>query len=56
MIWLPSRLDWLNDRHRDGPARPTKITLANMRDMGVRGLLIYCADHQADPTFLMSAF
>jgi hypothetical protein len=24
--------------------RPTKITFAEMRDMGVRGLLVYCAD------------
>jgi hypothetical protein len=24
--------------------RPTKITFAEMRDMGVRGVLIYCAD------------
>jgi hypothetical protein len=28
--------------------RPTKITFAEMRDMGVRGILIYCAD-QRDP-------
>jgi hypothetical protein len=27
------------------PARPTKITFAELRDMGVRGLLVYCADH-----------
>jgi hypothetical protein len=26
------------------PDRPQKITFADMRDMGVRGLLIYCAD------------
>ena len=25
--------------------RPQKITFADMRDMGVRGLLIYCADY-----------
>jgi hypothetical protein len=25
-------------------ARPTKITFAEMRDMGVRGVLIYCAE------------
>jgi hypothetical protein len=30
------------------PARPQKITLAEMRSSGVRGLLIYCAD-AADP-------
>jgi len=27
-------------------ARPTKITFAEMREMGVRGLLIYCADYR----------
>jgi len=26
--------------------RPQKITFAEMRDMGVRGLLIYCADYR----------
>jgi hypothetical protein len=26
--------------------RPTKITFAELRDMGVRGVLIYCADYQ----------
>jgi len=25
---------------------PTKITFAEMRDMGVRGLLVYCADYR----------
>ena len=25
--------------------RPQKITFAEMRDMGVRGLLVYCADY-----------
>ena len=25
---------------------PQKITFAEMRDMGVRGLLIYCADYR----------
>ena len=28
------------------PIRPTKITFADMRDMGVRGLLIYCSDYK----------
>ena len=28
------------------PDRPTKITFGEMRDMGVRGLLIYCADYR----------
>jgi len=26
------------------PARPQKITFAEMRSAGVRGVLIYCAD------------
>jgi len=31
------------------PDRPTKITFAEMRDSGVRGLLINCADrHDCD--------
>ena len=28
------------------PASPTKITFADMRDMGVRGLLIGCSDYR----------
>jgi hypothetical protein len=26
--------------------RPTKITFGEMGDMGIRGLLVYCADHR----------
>ena len=26
--------------------RPTKITFVEMRDMGVRGILVYCADYR----------
>jgi hypothetical protein len=26
--------------------RPTKITFAELRDMDVRGVLIYCADYR----------
>jgi hypothetical protein len=26
--------------------RPHKITLAEMRESGVRGILVYCADYQ----------
>ena len=26
--------------------RPQKITFGEMREMGVRGLLIYCADYR----------
>jgi hypothetical protein len=28
------------------PDRPTKITFGEMRDSGVRGLLVYCADYR----------
>jgi hypothetical protein len=30
--------------HRGMTAGPQKITFAEMREMGVRGLLVYCAD------------
>ena len=36
------------------PARPTKITFAEMRDMGVRGLLIYCADYRCSHSSAIS--
>jgi hypothetical protein len=26
------------------PARPTKVTFAQMREQGVRGVPVYCAD------------
>jgi hypothetical protein len=29
--------------------RPTKITFGEMRDMGVRGNLVYCADYRCAP-------
>jgi hypothetical protein len=32
--------------------RPTKISFGEMRDMGVRGILVYCADHQLQPLSL----
>jgi hypothetical protein len=35
--------------------RPTKITLADMRDMGVRGLLIYCSDYKCSHSIAISA-
>ena len=31
------------------PDRPTKIIFAEMRDMGMRGILIYCADYRCAP-------
>jgi hypothetical protein len=35
--------------------RPQKITFADMRDMGVRGLLIYCSDYKCSHLVTMSA-
>jgi hypothetical protein len=34
--------------------RPTKITFADMRDMGVRGLLIYCSDYRCSHSTVIS--
>jgi len=34
--------------------RPQKITFAEMRDMGVRGLLIYCADYRCSHSIASS--
>jgi hypothetical protein len=35
--------------------RPQKITFGEMRDSGVRGVLIYCADHKCSHSIEMSA-
>jgi hypothetical protein len=35
--------------------RPQKITFGDMREMGVRGVLIYCADHHCSLSVAMSA-
>ena len=35
-------------------ARQTKITFADMRDMGVRGLLIYCSDYKCSHSTAIS--
>jgi len=32
--------------HSDMPDRPQKITFAEMRESGVRGLLVYCTDYR----------
>jgi hypothetical protein len=34
--------------------RPTKITFAEMRNMGARGLLVYCADYRCSHTIAIS--
>ena len=36
------------------PDRPTKITFAVMREMGLRGLLIYCADYRCSHSLAIS--
>ena len=35
--------------------RPQKITLGEMRDSGVRGLLVYCADYRCSHWIAVSA-
>jgi hypothetical protein len=35
--------------------RPQKITLGEMRDMGVRGILVYCASAVPDILFVRTA-
>ena len=35
--------------------RPQKITFAEMRDMGVRRLLIYCADYRCSHSIAVNA-
>ena len=34
---------------------PTKITFGEMRDMGVRGILVYCADYKCSHSIAASA-
>ena len=34
--------------------RPQEITFAEMRDVGVRGLLIYCADYRCSHSIAIS--
>jgi hypothetical protein len=36
-------------------ARPQKITFAEMREMGVRGALVYCADYRCSPSIAINA-
>ena len=37
------------------PTRPTKITFAEMRTAGVRGILIYCSDYKCSHSTAISA-
>ena len=34
--------------------RPTKIAFAEMRDLGVRGILVYCADYRCSHSIAVS--
>jgi hypothetical protein len=34
--------------------RPTKITFAEMSEMGVRGILVYCADYRCSHSITVS--
>ena len=34
--------------------RPTKITFGEMREMGVRGVLVYCADYRCSHSIAIS--
>ena len=34
---------------------PTKITFGELRDMGVRGVLIYCADYKCSHSIALMA-
>jgi hypothetical protein len=38
----------------DGRCPPPKITFADMHDMGVRGVLVYCPDHHCSHLVTMS--
>lgn len=35
--------------------RPVKITFAEMRDSGVRGILVYCSDHKCSHSIAINA-
>ena len=37
------------------PDRPQKIAFAEMRDMGVRGIIVYCADYTCSHSIAVSA-
>jgi hypothetical protein len=37
------------------PHRPQKITFAELRDMGLRGILIYCADYRCSHSMAVNA-
>jgi hypothetical protein len=37
------------------PTRPQKITFGEMRDAGVRGVLVYCADYKCSRSITISA-
>jgi hypothetical protein len=43
------------DTHSTVADRPQKITFGEMRDMGIRGALVYCADHKCSHSVALSA-
>jgi len=44
-----------SDRRNQRAYRPQKITFAEMRDRGVRGVLIYCAGYRCSHSIAVSA-
>ena len=51
---LPVRASLLRSGRLRITARPQKITFAEMRDMGVRGLLVFYADYQCSHSIAIS--
>src|SRR6476659_5618509 len=41
--------------HFDGRMRPQKITFGEMREMGIRGVLVYCSDYRCSHSIALSA-
>ena len=40
--------------HAPSPDRPQKIAFGEMPDMGIRGLLVYCADYRCNHSIAIS--
>jgi hypothetical protein len=56
-IALNARIPKPSYRRLSGPTmdRPQKITLGEMRAMGIRGLLVYCSDYKCSHNVEISA-
>ncbi|WP_426608659.1 hypothetical protein [Bradyrhizobium sp. McL0616] len=50
---MPSPVRRHTPTRADG--RPVKITFGNMRDAGVRGVLVYCADYRCSHSVALPA-